>query len=124
MHSMLACFNFALAVFALSVGGHALAWSLRDRVERDGRVSSFELAARVHAANASGLLIVALAGSILIMAMPLVAVLWAGMAVFCGALYAHGLFGVTWAMPGTVIGAGLMLIGWVFAGVALYADWP
>jgi hypothetical protein len=36
---MLACINFALAVFALSVGGHALAWILRDRAERDGRVS-------------------------------------------------------------------------------------
>jgi uncharacterized membrane protein YgdD (TMEM256/DUF423 family) len=121
---MLACINFALAVFALSVGGHALAWIIRDRAERDGRVGSFELAARVHAANASGLLIIAIAGSMSIMAMPLVAFLWAGMALFCGALYAHGLFGITWAMPGTVFGSGLMVIGWVLAGAALSSAWP
>ncbi|MEM1431973.1 MAG: DUF423 domain-containing protein [Pseudomonadota bacterium] len=111
--------NVSVALLALAVGGHALEWLLRDLPDAASRVSSFTLAAQVHAAAAVGLLAVGLSFGPAGLAGAGLATAGLGLVLFCGALYLHGLAGAVWAMPATLPGALLLVIGWGLIAAAL-----
>ncbi|MEL6583997.1 MAG: DUF423 domain-containing protein [Pseudomonadota bacterium] len=106
--------NLGVAVLSLALGEHALADALRGAELAESRARGWELAAQVHVALGLSLIAVFAVG---LARWFVVLPLGLGTAVFCGALYAYGAFEVKWAMPGTVVGAGLILVGFVLAAL-------
>ncbi|MEM1044927.1 MAG: DUF423 domain-containing protein [Pseudomonadota bacterium] len=106
----------ALATAALTVGGHALEWTLRDLEAGPGRVSSFELAAITHVGTGLGMLLIAVGkqpeGRWYIASMIL---LWAGLVAFCGPLYYYGLTGSASGMTLTMGGFSCLILAWIVA---------
>ena len=113
-----AALSLAAAFAAATVGTHALEWHLTERTNASGRVTSFDLAARTHVFASLGLVLVAAFG------LPgsgwAAILLWAGIVLFCGALYLHGLTGAVWAMPATVPGAVALSAAWIVVAIAWF----
>ncbi len=110
--------NMAAATMSLCVGRHWLDWRLSDATDRASRVSSFDLASRLHAVGALSLLVVTgFPGSVTAIVDIL---LWSGIVLFCGPLYAHGVLGTSRLMPIVLPGAITLMSGWIaFAASAL-----